>query len=530
MRTRTLLSQVLAVNTGLVAATAIVAAMLAPDKAGDVAAVQRLMLIGLAVVSAVLLNTILLKRRLAPLDRLIQTMERVDLASPGQRAKAHHTAPREIQRLTADFNRMLTRLEEERVEGGRAVIRAQEEERARIAQDLHDEVNQALTAILLRLQAAGLDVPPGLRSELKEIQTLATQAMEELLTLARTLRPTALDDHGLVPALASQVADFGERTGIRSTFHRHGDAPDLVRRGAARALPRHPGEPLQRRPALGRERRPRRAVLRRPHRPARARRRLRLQARRPQRPPRRLRHARARAARRRPPERLLRARGGHDHRTHHGSVMRILIADDHGIVRGGMKLLIERQPDMEVVAEAADGVEAFEKALATKPDLCVMDVSMPRMTGLQAARQIRAHLPETQVLALSMHDDERYVFDALKAGASGYVLKREVDQALLNAIRAVNRGDAFLTNAVERTIVREWMNDSSSGPEEPLSPREQEVLKLIAEAFTNKQIAETLHLAEKTVESHRANLLRKLGMRDRVELVRYAIRRGLTEA
>ena len=210
--------------------------------------------------------------------------------------------------------------------------------------------------------------------------------------------------------------------------------------------------------------------------------------------------------------------------------MRILIADDHGIVRGGLKMLIERQPDMSVVAEAEDGVDAFEQALSTRPDLCVLDVSMPRMTGLQAARQIRAHLPETQVLALSMHDDERYVFDALKAGASGYVLKREVDQALLNAIRAVSRGEAFLTSAVERTIVREWMNDSSSGPEDPLSPREREVLKLIAEAFTNKQIAETPHLAEKTVESHRANLLRKLGMRDRVELVRYAIRRGLTEA
>jgi DNA-binding NarL/FixJ family response regulator len=210
--------------------------------------------------------------------------------------------------------------------------------------------------------------------------------------------------------------------------------------------------------------------------------------------------------------------------------MRILIADDHGIVRGGLKLLIERQPDMNVVAEAEDGVDAFEQALSTRPDLCVLDVSMPRMTGLQAARQIRAHLPDTQVLALSMHDDERYVFDALKAGASGYVLKREVDQALLNAIRAVNRGDAFLTNAVERTIVREWMNDSSSGPEEPLSPREQEVLKLIAEAHTNREIGEILHLSEKTVESHRGNLLRKLGMRDRVELVRYAIRRGLTEA
>src|SRR4051812_35344419 len=166
--------------------------------------------------------------------------------------------------------------------------------------------------------------------------------------------------------------------------------------------------------------------------------------------------------------------------------MRILIADDHGIVRGGMKLLIDRQPDMEVVAEAGDGGEAFEKALQTKPDLCVMDVSMPRMTGLQAARQIRAHLPETQGLALSMHDDERYGFVALKAGASGYVRKREVDPALLTAVRAVSRGAAFLTKEVERAIGREWMGDSSRGPAEPLSPREQEVLKLIAEAYTNK--------------------------------------------
>jgi len=210
--------------------------------------------------------------------------------------------------------------------------------------------------------------------------------------------------------------------------------------------------------------------------------------------------------------------------------MKILIADDHGIVRGGLRLLIDRQPDMEVVAEAEDGVAAFEQALAVRPDLCILDVSMPKLTGLQAARQIKAHLPATQVLMLSMHDDERYVFDALKAGASGYVLKREVDTDLLNAIRAVGRGEAFLTNAVERSLIREWMADSSTGPDEPLSPREQEVLKLIAEAHTNKQIAEILHLAEKTVESHRANLLRKLGMRDRVELVRYAIRRGLTEA
>ena len=209
--------------------------------------------------------------------------------------------------------------------------------------------------------------------------------------------------------------------------------------------------------------------------------------------------------------------------------MRILIADDHGIVRGGLRLLLERQPDMEVVGEAQDGVEALEMALAQRPDVCVLDVAMPRMTGLQAAREIRAHAPDVDVLMLSMHDDERYVFEALKAGASGYVLKREADQDLVAALRAVQRGQPFLTNAAERSLVRDWMSDEAKGPSEPLSPREQEVVKLIAEAHTNKQIAETLHLSEKTVESHRTNVLRKLGMRDRVELVRYAIRRGLVE-
>src|SRR3954464_2983912 len=221
MRSRSLLNQVLAVNAVLVAATAVVSALLSPKD------MRGLILTGVAIVSAVLVNTLLLRKRLAPLDRLLDTMERVDLSTPGQRAQVAANASREVERLTAGFNRMLARIEEERVAGGRAVIRAQEEERARIAQDLHDEVNQALTAILLRLQAAALDVPRGLRSELKEIQTLATQAMEELLTLARTLRPTALDDHGLVPALASQVSNFGERTGIKSSFHRHGEAPEL---------------------------------------------------------------------------------------------------------------------------------------------------------------------------------------------------------------------------------------------------------------------------------------------------------------
>jgi DNA-binding NarL/FixJ family response regulator len=209
--------------------------------------------------------------------------------------------------------------------------------------------------------------------------------------------------------------------------------------------------------------------------------------------------------------------------------VRILIADDHGIVRAGIRLLLERQPGLQVVAEAADGAQAVEQALRERPDLCVLDVGMPRLTGLQATREIRSHLPECRILILSMHDDETYLFEALKAGASGYVLKREADQDLVEAVRAVGRGEAFLTNAAERSIIRQWMADGASGPSVPLTPREEEVVKLIAEAHTNAQIAEVLHVSEKTVESHRANVLRKLGMRDRVELVRYAIRRGLVE-
>jgi DNA-binding NarL/FixJ family response regulator len=209
--------------------------------------------------------------------------------------------------------------------------------------------------------------------------------------------------------------------------------------------------------------------------------------------------------------------------------MRILIADDHGIVRSGIRLLLERQADLHVVAEAADGLEALEKALSERPDLCILDVGMPRMTGLQAAREIRAHLTGSKVLILSMHDDEHYLFEALEAGASGYVLKQEADQDLVGAIRAVGRDEAFLTNAAERSILRKWMSDGGPGPKDPLTPREEEVVKLIAEAHTNAEIASLLHLSEKTVESHRSNVLRKLGMRDRVQLVRYAIRRGLVE-
>jgi DNA-binding NarL/FixJ family response regulator len=210
-------------------------------------------------------------------------------------------------------------------------------------------------------------------------------------------------------------------------------------------------------------------------------------------------------------------------------MIRVVIADDHGIVRSGLKMLIDRQRDMQVVAEADDGVVALECTQAHRPHVAVLDVSMPRMTGLQAAREIRSHVPETRVLLLSMHDDERYFLEGLDAGAAGYVLKRAADTDLIGAVRTVADGRTFLSDAAQRTLMDEWLENGSPEPDDRLTPRELEVVKLIAEAFTNRQIAETLKVSEKTVESHRANLLSKLEMSDRVELVRYAIRRGLVE-
>jgi DNA-binding NarL/FixJ family response regulator len=209
-------------------------------------------------------------------------------------------------------------------------------------------------------------------------------------------------------------------------------------------------------------------------------------------------------------------------------MIRVLIADDHGIVRSGLRMLIERQSDMEVVAEAGDGLDAVAAAQRERPDVAVLDVSMPRMTGLEAAREVRSHSPDTRVLLLSMHEDERYFLEGLEAGAAGYVAKRAADTDLVQALRTVAGGRRFVSGAAQRELVREW-DEGGREPDDPLTRREREVVKLIAEAYTNRQIAEALNLSEKTVESHRGNVLAKLGMRDRVELVRYAIRRGLIE-
>jgi DNA-binding NarL/FixJ family response regulator len=208
--------------------------------------------------------------------------------------------------------------------------------------------------------------------------------------------------------------------------------------------------------------------------------------------------------------------------------MRIVIADDHGIVRSGLRVLLERQAELEVIGEASDGIEARDLVISERPDIAILDVKMPRLTGLQATREIREAAPEVSVLILSMHEDERYLFEALKAGASGYVLKSQADEDLLEAIAAIDRGEPFLTPDAQRALIKDVL-ERGDEPGDELTPREQEVVKLAAEAHTNREIAKILGLSEKTVENHRANAMRKLGMRDRVELVRYAIRRGLIE-
>jgi DNA-binding NarL/FixJ family response regulator len=211
---------------------------------------------------------------------------------------------------------------------------------------------------------------------------------------------------------------------------------------------------------------------------------------------------------------------------------RLLLADDHVMVRRGLRLVLDAEPDLEVVAEASDGVEAIEVARRMEIDVAVLDVSMPRRTGLQAAPELIALRPALRVLMLSMHDNEQYLFEALKAGASGYVLKTAADRDLVEACRAALRGEPFLYPSAIAALVRDFLDRARGGdatPVDPLTPRELQVLKLIAEAHTSEQIAELLGISRKTVERHRENLMGKLSMRDRVELTRYAIRRGLVE-
>ncbi|MGP4029912.1 response regulator [Actinomadura sp. 3N407] len=219
---------------------------------------------------------------------------------------------------------------------------------------------------------------------------------------------------------------------------------------------------------------------------------------------------------------------------------RILLADDHALVRRGLRLILDAEPDLTVVAEAGDGAQAAELA-DHGVDLAILDIAMPRMTGLQAARHITRNTPGVRVLMLSMHDNDQYLFEALKAGASGYVLKSLADQDLIQAIRAAMRDEPFLYPGAIATLIQDYLHRNQPPPGQPddpdgqqatpslLTPREQQILKLIAEGDSSKQIAEELFISVKTVDRHRANILAKLGMHDRLQLTRYAIRAGLIE-
>ncbi|MFZ3493629.1 response regulator [Streptomyces sp. 5.8] len=211
---------------------------------------------------------------------------------------------------------------------------------------------------------------------------------------------------------------------------------------------------------------------------------------------------------------------------------RVLLADDHALVRRGVRLILDAEPDLTVVAEAGDGAEAVALARTQDIDLAVLDVSMPRMTGLQAARELSRLRPELRILILTMYDNEQYFFEALKAGAAGYVPKSVADRDLVEACRAAIRDEPFIYPGAETTLIRNYL-DRARGrdplPARAITEREEEILKLVAEGHSSKEIGDLLVISAKTVERHRANLLQKLGMRNRLELTRYAIRVGLIE-
>ena len=214
--------------------------------------------------------------------------------------------------------------------------------------------------------------------------------------------------------------------------------------------------------------------------------------------------------------------------------IKILVVDDHAIVREGVRMILAKENDLEVVGEAGDGQQALELTERVRPDVVIMDISMPGMGGIEATQTVRARHPEVQVLALTMHEDETYVFQLLRAGAAGYVLKRAAAQDLVQAVRAAAKGEAFLYPSIARKVVEDYLRRVETGEEreryDGLTTREKEILTLIAQGLSNQQIAEKLFISIKTVQTHRAHILEKLGLHDRTELVRYAIRKGLIEA
>ncbi len=215
------------------------------------------------------------------------------------------------------------------------------------------------------------------------------------------------------------------------------------------------------------------------------------------------------------------------------SKIRLLLADDHAVVRSGLRMLLQSEPDLTIVGEAENGAQAVSQAIALQPDVVVMDISMPDMNGIEATRRIKAACPNTAVLALTVHEDDQYFFEMLSAGASGYVPKRAAPDDLVSAIRAVREGGVFLYPSVAKMLVRDYLHRVERGERpstyDELTPREREVLTLIAEGLRNQEIADRLVLSVKTVDRHRENIMRKLNLHRRIDLVKYAIEKGLID-
>jgi DNA-binding NarL/FixJ family response regulator/HAMP domain-containing protein len=383
----------------------------------------------------------LMRRVFGPLERLTALMRRVDPLAPGARVEVDHPAA-EVAELSVAFNDMLDRLERERRDSARRALDAQEDERRRMARELHDEIGQTLTGVVLQLETLERTAPDDMRAPLRSLEASARAAIEEVRELVRRLRPEALDDFGLRSALVSLGSELAERSGLRVSPRLAGELPALSKEDEL-VVYRVAQEGLVN-------------VMR---------------------------HARA--------------------------------------TRAELSLQAENGAVVLRVRDDGQGI-----------DLAILDVAMPRRTGLQAARELARRRPELKLLMLSMHEVEQYFFEALKAGASGYVLKTAAGRDLVEACRAAMRGEPFLYPPAVRGIMRDYLERAADGDglrEEPLTARELEVLKLVAEAHTSEQIAELLTISPRTVERHRENLMGKLGMRDRVQLTRYAIRRGLVE-
>jgi two-component system, NarL family, response regulator NreC len=214
-------------------------------------------------------------------------------------------------------------------------------------------------------------------------------------------------------------------------------------------------------------------------------------------------------------------------------LVRVLIVDDHDIVRAGIRMLLDAQPDVEVIGEASDGREAIIMANSMKPDVILMDISMPGATGIEATREIKQNTPQVEIVGLTMHAEDRYFFQLLQAGASGYVVKGAAPNELLDAVRAASRGEAYIHPSLQRKLIGDYVSRTEGGDQasmlSDLTERELEILRLIVDGQTSREIAETLVISSNTVERHRQNIMAKLGLHNRAELVRYAISKGLVD-